>query len=224
MHKLTKSGSVYFTDDSYYSSYPFPSEWIELFRSATKNCPNAVPDSEELLERFTVGVNIKYEPVISPREVFNPKVTKIKSCTSAFTRLGAPQSPFSTNTTMKITTKAETAKTIKLRRHPQKIVLQPKTTEQMRKELIHELQKTMSRTASAKRKRARRRILWGTEGKLEQKAHSTRSKDWTQYSTGVTGGDEKFSTMAAAAFDYGTTYQTAGQKRFSETLKRAVLL
>ena len=73
MYNLYKSNTVYYTDDSFYSSYPFPSEWIELFKTEKMK-------SAQKMERFTVDVNIRYEPVISARMLMpKEKTAKLKS-------------------------------------------------------------------------------------------------------------------------------------------------
>jgi len=80
MFNLYKSGKVYFTDDCFYSSYPFPSEWIELFKSGKMESS----DENNIFERFTVGVNVKYEPVIAPREMINIKTEKLSKLGGTF--------------------------------------------------------------------------------------------------------------------------------------------
>lgn len=71
MHNLVKVGTVYYTDDSYYSSNPFPLEWIELFKTGKIN---------KIIEQdtFTSGVNIKYVPVISRTLIMTQPLTKRK--------------------------------------------------------------------------------------------------------------------------------------------------
>ena len=51
---LYRGVNVYYTNDWYYSSYPFPSEWIELFNAGGYN--------------DVANGNISYAPVISQRE------------------------------------------------------------------------------------------------------------------------------------------------------------
>eukprot|EP00826_Nyctotherus_ovalis_P054362 TRINITY_DN7114_c0_g3_i12.p1 TRINITY_DN7114_c0_g3~~TRINITY_DN7114_c0_g3_i12.p1 ORF type:complete len:379 (+),score=45.16 TRINITY_DN7114_c0_g3_i12:1316-2452(+) len=54
---LYRGMNVYYTNDSYYSSYPFPSEWIELFNGQNKSAKGDLVDED-----------VSYAPVISPRE------------------------------------------------------------------------------------------------------------------------------------------------------------
>ncbi len=72
MYNLYKSATVYYTDDSYYSSYPFPSEWIELFKSEKAK-------GEQKDDQFVAGVNIRYEPVMSLRAIVHPGTVKFRT-------------------------------------------------------------------------------------------------------------------------------------------------
>ena len=67
MFNLYKGCDVYFTDDSYYASYPFPNEWIEMFKGNRAN--------EMMEEDANMDLNeiLKYKPIMSQREIFNPK-------------------------------------------------------------------------------------------------------------------------------------------------------
>ena len=72
MYNLYKSATVYFTDDSYYSSYPFPSEWIELFKSEKAK-------REIKGDGFSIGINIRYEPVISQKMITPQSISQFRA-------------------------------------------------------------------------------------------------------------------------------------------------
>lgn len=59
MFSLYKAHGVYYTDDSFYSSYPFPVEWIDSFKKNSK-----------LGENFNTEEDIKYKPIIEKKEIF----------------------------------------------------------------------------------------------------------------------------------------------------------
>lgn len=60
MHTLHKGNNIYYATDSHYSSYPFPSEWIELFSlGGMKN---------EYIDNAMESAS-NYNPVISHREL-----------------------------------------------------------------------------------------------------------------------------------------------------------
>ena len=65
MHNLYSIKQIYYTDNSYYSSYPFPSEWIEFFGNSQQEIYE-----EEKLESEE---DMRYKPVITPGEIFNVK-------------------------------------------------------------------------------------------------------------------------------------------------------
>lgn len=57
MYSLYNISSIYYTSDSFYSSYPFPAAWMQIFSK----------------ERVQPATEMEYEPVISPKQVLSPK-------------------------------------------------------------------------------------------------------------------------------------------------------
>ena len=70
MFNLYKAAGVYYTDDSYYSSYPFPVEWMELFDDRGRK------KSKEAFENCLMENTVKYVPIITAREIFDVRLNK----------------------------------------------------------------------------------------------------------------------------------------------------
>ena len=70
MFNLYKGCDVYFTDDSYYASYPFPNEWIEMFKGNRANEmmeEDANMDLNEIL-KYKRSTNINTQCQLSSSE------------------------------------------------------------------------------------------------------------------------------------------------------------
>eukprot|EP00826_Nyctotherus_ovalis_P064408 TRINITY_DN9447_c0_g2_i7.p1 TRINITY_DN9447_c0_g2~~TRINITY_DN9447_c0_g2_i7.p1 ORF type:complete len:205 (+),score=39.44 TRINITY_DN9447_c0_g2_i7:521-1135(+) len=60
MYNLYSASNIYYTNDSFYSSYPFPAAWMQIFNK----------------EQTHPTIEMEYEPVISPKQVLSPRSTR----------------------------------------------------------------------------------------------------------------------------------------------------
>ena len=194
---------VYYTDDSYYSSYPFPPEWIELFKTKKKT------DKPEFDESFAVGGNIKYEPVISPKEMSDVKTIRLdrtKNCTANTTGFGG-RSGSTIHSKISSTNKKEAASC-----YPE--VIKDKR-EEIKRELILELQGSLSvKSESAKRSKFRKKLM--TEGEMDSYYNSGYTSGYASgYSSNYNSNTSEWSGYSAKSMNRANKKRIMWQNLYS---------